>query len=41
MGFLARPTIYGTPWFQERFDAAARVNLQRSVARLRPWLGFW
>lgn len=41
MGFLARPTIYGTPWFQERFDAAARANLQRSVARLRPWLGFW
>ena len=41
MGFLARPTIYGTPWFQERFDAAARVNLQRSVARLRPWLGIF
>lgn len=41
MGFLARPTIYGTPWFQERFEAAARANLQRSVARLRPWLGFW
>jgi len=41
MGFLARPTIYGTAWFQERFEATARDNLQRSAARLRPWLGFW
>jgi len=41
MGFLARPTIYGTAWFQERFEDSARDNLQRSVARLRPWLGFW
>ena len=41
MGFLARPTIYGTEWFRERFETRARENLQRSVARLRPWLGFW
>jgi predicted metal-dependent HD superfamily phosphohydrolase len=41
MGFLARPTIYGTDWFRELFEASARENLQRSVVRLRPWLGFW
>ncbi len=41
MAFLARPAIYGTGWFQQRFEAIARDNLQRSVARLRPWLGFW
>ena len=40
-GFLARPSLYATGWFQQRFDAMARSNLQRSVARLRPWLGFW
>jgi predicted metal-dependent HD superfamily phosphohydrolase len=36
-GFLARPHIYATEWFQRRFEAVARNNLQRSVARLRPW----
>jgi len=41
MEFLARPHIYGTNWFRERFEATARANLQRSVTRLRPWLGFW
>jgi predicted metal-dependent HD superfamily phosphohydrolase len=40
-GFLARPSIYGTERFQEIFEAKARDNLQRSVARLRPWLRFW
>ena len=41
IGFLARPTIYSTPWYQEQFEVAARANLQRSVARLRSWLRFW
>lgn len=41
LGFLARPSIYGTTWFRQRFEATARANLQRSVTRLRPWLGFW
>jgi predicted metal-dependent HD superfamily phosphohydrolase len=36
-GFLARRHIYATDWFQRRFEAAARTNLTRSVARLRPW----
>jgi predicted metal-dependent HD superfamily phosphohydrolase len=40
-GFLARPSIYGTSWFQEIFEAKARDNLHRSVARLRSWLRFW
>ena len=40
-GFLARQHIYATQWFEQRFEAMARSNLQRSVARLRPWLGFW
>lgn len=40
-GFLARQHIYATQWFQQRFEATARSNLQRSVTRLRPWLGFW
>ena len=40
-GFLAQQHIYATQWFQQRFEATARSNLQRSVTRLRPWLGFW
>ena len=40
-GFLARQHIYATEWFQQRFEAMARSNLQRSVVRLKPWLGFW
>ena len=40
-GLLARPSIYGTSWFQQRFEASARSNLQRSIARLKPWWGFW
>ena len=35
-GFLARQSLYSTPWFQQRFEAAARMNLQRSISRLQP-----
>jgi predicted metal-dependent HD superfamily phosphohydrolase len=33
--FLARPTIYGTPFFRERLEDQARRNLARSLAQLR------
>jgi predicted metal-dependent HD superfamily phosphohydrolase len=33
-GFLRRPSIYQTAIFQERYEAAARSNLQRLLARL-------
>jgi predicted metal-dependent HD superfamily phosphohydrolase len=33
--FLARPSIYGTPRFRDRYEAAARANLERSLAALR------
>jgi predicted metal-dependent HD superfamily phosphohydrolase len=36
-GLLARPGIYATAWFHPRFEARARANLRRSLARLRPW----
>ena len=32
--FLARPAIYATAFFHERFEAAARENLAYSVAKL-------
>ena len=32
-GFLARPTIYNTDRFIERYEPAARANLARSLAR--------
>jgi predicted metal-dependent HD superfamily phosphohydrolase len=32
--FLARPWIYTTPYFRERFEQNARDNLARSLARL-------
>lgn len=32
-GFAARPALYGTPALRERFEAAARLNLQRALAR--------
>jgi predicted metal-dependent HD superfamily phosphohydrolase len=32
-GMLARPFLYATPYFRERFEAAARANLTRSIAR--------
>jgi predicted metal-dependent HD superfamily phosphohydrolase len=33
-GFLARPAIYATPYFQASHEAAARRNLARAIARL-------
>jgi predicted metal-dependent HD superfamily phosphohydrolase len=33
-GLLARPAIYSTPSFRERFEAAARANLAHSLAQL-------
>ena len=32
--FSARPAIYKTPLFRERFEAQARVNLERAIAEL-------
>jgi predicted metal-dependent HD superfamily phosphohydrolase len=32
--FVARPTIFNTRRFIETLEAAARVNLERSIARL-------
>jgi predicted metal-dependent HD superfamily phosphohydrolase len=34
-GFLARPVIYCTAHFRDRYEAPARRNLQRSLDRLR------
>jgi predicted metal-dependent HD superfamily phosphohydrolase len=34
-GFLRRPAIYRTEFFRVRFEARARLNLERSIARLR------
>ena len=31
--FLARPSIYSTPYFKDRFEAQARANVERSLAR--------
>lgn len=33
--FLARPFIYKTAYFQEHFEAQARANLKRSIAKLK------
>ncbi|HBK34577.1 MAG: hypothetical protein UU08_C0014G0019 [Candidatus Uhrbacteria bacterium GW2011_GWE2_40_58] len=33
--FLARKTIYHTPFFQQRYEEQARINLQRSLRRLQ------
>ena len=33
--FLARPAIYATRGFADRFEAPARANLRRSIAALR------
>jgi predicted metal-dependent HD superfamily phosphohydrolase len=34
--FLARPSIYGTPYFNARFEASARRNLTQALAGLPP-----
>ncbi len=34
-GFLARPAIYATRRFAERYEERARANLRRSIAALR------
>ncbi len=36
-GLLARAAIYATPALHAEREAAARDNLRRSLARLRPW----
>lgn len=33
--FLERPAIYGTDFFRKRYEATARQNLSRSIARMR------
>ena len=33
-GFLARPHIFHTPQFRQRFETQARENMARSVERL-------
>ena len=33
-GFLARPALFSTPACADRFEAAARANLVRAIARL-------
>jgi predicted metal-dependent HD superfamily phosphohydrolase len=32
--FLARPSIYSTPYFRDRLEARARKNIGESLARL-------
>ena len=34
--FLARPHIYSTDHFRDRYEASARANLARSIERLQP-----
>ena len=33
-GFLARPSLFSTPTYADRFDAPARTNLARAIASL-------
>ena len=32
--FLLRPFVYRTEWFRERYESAARANLEAAIARL-------
>lgn len=34
-GFLERETIYATAFFKEKYEAQARKNIERSIARLK------
>ena len=34
-GFLDRPRIYGTDWFQERYETQARTNLRNALSALQ------
>jgi len=36
-GFLARTRIYQTDWFHERYERAARSNIERSLRQLSRW----
>src|SRR6185295_2150491 len=33
--FLSRPTIYATPFFENKYEQPARRNLKRSISRLQ------
>jgi predicted metal-dependent HD superfamily phosphohydrolase len=33
--FLSRPTIYYTPHFHKQYETQARLNLERSLTKLR------
>jgi predicted metal-dependent HD superfamily phosphohydrolase len=35
-GFLARPRLYATDWFHQKYEQTARRNLQQSLRRLNP-----
>ncbi|MBI1969725.1 N-methyl-D-aspartate receptor NMDAR2C subunit [Candidatus Woesearchaeota archaeon] len=35
LGFLERPSIYATEFFQQKYEAQARKNLERELVRLR------
>ena len=34
--FLARPSLYATKYFREKYEAQARINLAESLRRLQP-----
>lgn len=34
-GFLARPRLYATNWFYQKYEHTARYNLRKSLHQLR------